>query len=51
LFAARIATPSQVHMYAVTRDGQRFLVREPAGNDSSQTEPLYIVTNWTTLVR
>jgi hypothetical protein len=36
-------------MYAPTRDGQRFLLREPAGN--TPIEQLYVVTNWLSLVR
>jgi hypothetical protein len=37
-------------MYAVTRDGKRFLIREPLGTANSAVDPLYIVTNWTSLV-
>ena len=51
LFESTINTSSQVHMYAVTRDGKRFLVREPIGSEQAAIEPLYIVTNWTSLVR
>jgi len=36
--------------YAVSRDGQKFLIREPPGRASGSIEQLYIVTNWTSLV-
>ena len=45
LFESAINTSSQIHMYAVTRDGKRFLVREPLGSEQATIEPLYIVTN------
>jgi eukaryotic-like serine/threonine-protein kinase len=51
LFESAFNTTSQTHMYAVTQDGKRFLVREPLGGDNTAIEPLYIVTNWTSLVR
>jgi eukaryotic-like serine/threonine-protein kinase len=51
LFESAVNSSSQVHMYAVTRDGKRFLVREPLGSEQTAIEPLYIVTNWTSLVR
>jgi len=46
-----VANPSAVmQVYAVTRDGKRFIVREPTRNDGA-VEQLYVVTNWTSLVR
>ena len=51
LFESTINTTAQAHMYAVTRDGKRFLVREAIGSEQTAIEPLYIVTNWTSLVR
>ena len=36
------------YSYAATRDGQRFLLLEPAGSTSA-VDPLYVVTNWTSL--
>ena len=51
LFETSLNPSSQVHFYAVTRDGKRFLIREAVGSDRTPNEPLYIVTNWTTLVR
>ena len=51
LFSTNINPTSTVHMFAATRDGQRFLVREAVGLENIATEPLYIVTNWTSLVR
>jgi hypothetical protein len=42
---------NQAYMYAATGDGRRFLLREPAaGSGASAIEPLYVVTNWPTLV-
>jgi hypothetical protein len=38
-------------MYAVTRDGQRFLIRLGLDPKGAETEPLYIVTNWTSLIQ
>jgi Tol biopolymer transport system component/tRNA A-37 threonylcarbamoyl transferase component Bud32 len=35
--------------YDVSADGQRFLLREPAG-EAKTVERLYVVTNWTSLV-
>jgi hypothetical protein len=49
--ATGINNTQQAHMYAVTRDGKRFLIREPVGADGDATEQLHIVTNWTSLVR
>ena len=46
LFESNVIPSSQTHMYAVTRDGKRFLVREPVGSESVVSEPLYIVANW-----
>ncbi|HET9362497.1 MAG TPA: protein kinase [Vicinamibacterales bacterium] len=51
LFQTAINTASQVHMYAVTRDGKRFLIREPVGRETGAVEQLYVVTNWTSLLR
>ena len=51
LFETSLNPTSQVHYYAVTRDGKRFLVREGVGSERTPNEPLYIVTNWTSLIR
>ena len=52
LFEASSINPSsQVHFYAVTRDGKRFLIREGLGAERTPSEPLYVVTNWTSLIR
>jgi eukaryotic-like serine/threonine-protein kinase len=48
---ARQLFESAVNPTAQTRDGKRFLVREPAGSEATEIEPLYIVTNWTSLMR
>jgi Tol biopolymer transport system component len=46
LFDTSVAMLSQsVHLYDVTRDGQEFFVREPAGGTAA-VEPLYVVTSW-----
>jgi hypothetical protein len=37
-------------MYAVTRDGQRFIVREPLNRTVGTNEQLFVVANWTSLV-
>jgi len=50
LFRTNVNSTQQVHMYAVTRDGQRFLIREPVDTDGNAIEQLHIVTNWTSLV-
>ena len=51
LFQTSLNPASGVHMYAVTRDGQRFLIREPAGRNRDAIEQLYVVTNWTSLLQ
>ena len=50
LFQTNVGQSSQVHYYAVTRDGKRFLLREPVGSNAAAVEQLYLVTNWTSLV-
>jgi Tol biopolymer transport system component len=43
---------NQIFNYAVTPDGQRFLLREAVSNNAtSAVEPLYVVMNWTALVK
>jgi eukaryotic-like serine/threonine-protein kinase len=49
LFQTRAATAIAVHLYAASRDGQRFFVREAEG--SRAVEQLNVVTNWPSLVR
>jgi Tol biopolymer transport system component len=53
LFRTNAAVLSdQIFNYAVTPDGQRFLLREPVdGSAASAVEPLYVVRNWTALVK
>jgi serine/threonine protein kinase/Tol biopolymer transport system component len=51
LFQTSVNTTNQVHMYAVTSDGQRFLIRELANRERDAVEQLQIATNWTSLVR
>ena len=50
LFETSLNPSSQVHFYAVTRDGKRFLIREGVGSERTPNEPLYIVTNWPSLI-
>ena len=50
LFESAINPHLQNHLYAVTRDGKRFLVRESLGSETTTAEPLYIVTNWPSLM-
>jgi Tol biopolymer transport system component len=50
LFQTNVAQSNQVHHYAVTRDGKRFLLREAVGSNTGAVEQLYLVTNWTSLV-
>ena len=40
-----------VYSYAVTRDGQRFLVLEPPKAASNTVEQLYVIANWPALVK
>jgi Tol biopolymer transport system component len=51
LFRTGITTSSQVYLYAVARDGKRFLIRQAAGREGGQVEQLNVVTNWMALVR
>jgi len=51
LFQSTILTNAFASMYAVNSDGTRFFVREPFVGAAATAEPLYIVTNWTSLVR
>ena len=50
LFPAQIPMNAFQVTYAVNHDGTRFYVREPFTGSSTTVEPLYIVTNWTSLV-
>jgi hypothetical protein len=51
LFQGPPATSTQIHLYAVTGDGQRFLMVEPPGVSTNTVEPLYIIANWPALVK
>ena len=46
LFRTTMLLSNGVHLYAVSGDGQRFLVAEPVPN--SAVEPLHIILNWPT---
>jgi serine/threonine protein kinase/Tol biopolymer transport system component len=50
LFQTSLNTAALVHFYAVTRDGKRFLIREPVGQQTGTVEQLYVMTNWTSLL-
>jgi Tol biopolymer transport system component len=42
---------SSLHLYAVTRDGQRFLVLELPKTDNKTVEQLYVIANWPALLK
>ena len=49
-----VAVPINIasYFYAVTRDGNHFIVREAVGTSATgSAEQLYVVENWTSLVR
>jgi Tol biopolymer transport system component len=50
LFETTLNPNNAVHLYAVSSDGKRFFVRETLSREGS-VEPLYVVTNWTSLLR
>ena len=50
LFQTRINPSAQVHMYGVTRDGKRFIVREPLNRVIGTDEQLFVVANWPSLI-
>jgi hypothetical protein len=49
LFRTRLRPNGAVDQYAVSADGQRFIVMEPPAD--APPEALTIVTNWTTLLK
>jgi Tol biopolymer transport system component len=51
LFRAASSTAGSItgHLYAMTNDGKRFLVRT-APNTSTEIEPLYLILNWPSLL-
>jgi Tol biopolymer transport system component len=51
LFQTAVGTGFVNRTYAVTPDGQRFLVREAGTANVNSIEQLYVVTNWPSLVR
>jgi eukaryotic-like serine/threonine-protein kinase len=51
LFETSVNATSSFHNYAVTRDGQRFLIRLGLDSKSAELDPLYVVTNWTSLIQ
>ena len=51
LFQTSVNPIAQAHFYAATRDGQKFLIREPVRTNNGAVEQLYVVTNWTSLVQ
>ena len=51
LFETRMTLSPANYYYAVTRDGQRFLVREPVSDVSDLgDEPLHVILNWPALL-
>ena len=51
LFQGSPITSPSTTAYAVTRDGQRFLMLEPQGLNTNTVEQLYVVANWPALVK
>lgn len=49
LFDARISINPRADHYAVTRDGQRFLLKRPLGRGTR--DPWAIIVNWPRLLR
>ncbi len=41
---------ANVHRYAVTNDGRRFLIRESPTNSDNAVEQLYLILNWPSLL-
>jgi protease II len=50
LFQSTIIPNPRIHLYAVSPDGKRFYLRESVNNGEDTNEPLYVITNWTSLV-
>ncbi len=50
LFQAVVNPSAVIQIYAATRDGKRFIVREQTRSDGA-VEQLFVVTNWTSVVR
>jgi eukaryotic-like serine/threonine-protein kinase len=51
LFQTNVLASSQVgYLYAATPDGKRFLMREAVASNNGAIEPLYVMTNWLSLV-
>jgi hypothetical protein len=51
LFETNVNATSSFHNYAVTRDGQRFLIRLGLDSKTAELDPLHLVTNWTSLIQ
>jgi len=49
-FQTNATTSTAIHLYAIARNGQQVLIREPVSADGTP-EPLYVVTNWTSLLK
>jgi hypothetical protein len=45
-----LVTSTVAFQYAATPDGQRFLLVEPIADDAHADEPLYLLTNWQSLL-
>ena len=46
LFEANVPVSAVNYNYAVTSDGQKFLIREPVSNTNGAIEPIHLVINW-----
>ena len=51
LFHSGLPRSQQVQLFAVTRDGQRFLVLEPPGVTANTIEQLYVIANWPAVMK
>ena len=46
LFEANVPVSATNYNYAVTSDGQKFLIREPVSSTNGAIEPIHLVINW-----
>ena len=46
LFEVNVPVSATSYTYAVTGDGQKFLLREPVTTTTGTVEPIHLVINW-----
>jgi hypothetical protein len=51
LFRGSPLANNATYLWAVTRDGQRFLMLEPPGISTNTVEQLHVIANWPALVK